>query len=404
MAGVCHLGMSVGNVKMAYLWKSWMNWLETHWVAPAYAGGLLLGLTIAFFGAAVNSMAGWLYAISGIMLAIALINVWSSPRSFQGLRVQREPIRPVSVGEPLTVEVMLENTTARPKVLLQVRDNVPPQFGDCPETAIAAVAAQKRYSWRYICYPTRRGIYHWESLSFRTAAPLGLFWCQRSQSAPAHATVHPAIVPLAKCPLIDQLGTAAGVRWRASYQSQNSNEGLTRAVRPYRWGDPTRLIHWRTSARYGELRVRELEELTADNQVLIALDTSDRWSEDAFESAVSTAASLYLYSLKQQLTVALWLPHTGILQNKHAVLSALAEVMPGQTASNSRVPGQSVLWLGPSSLPPHSLPQGSIWVQWFDKTAGSLSGRALQPTLTINSAQPLAEQLQAETAKSGIPG
>ena len=353
-----------------------------------------MGLTIAFFGAAINTMSGWLYAISGVMLAILLISVWTPPRSLKGMQIHRDPIRPISVGESLAVKILLENLTPRAKVLLQIRDDVPSQFGAVPENAITAIPANHQHTWHYTCRPQRRGIYHWQTLSLRTAAPLGLFWCQRAQSAPAHAVVYPEILPLMRCPLIDQLGMSMGLRWQTTQQAQNAHEGLTRALRPYRWGDPTRLIHWRTSARYGELRVRELEQLTADNQVLIGLDTGDRWSEAAFESAVIAAASLYIYSLHRQLSVALWLPHTGILQNKHRVLSALADVMPGQQPQSQRFPNQPLIWLSPTGQSPQIIPAGSSRVQWGDQI--SQSATSTHAALLITLSQPLMEQLQAE--------
>src|SRR5206468_4266786 len=40
-------------------------------------------------------------------------------------------------------------------------------------------------------------------------------------------------------------------------------------LRAFRSGDSPRLIHWRTSARRGELMVREFEEAPTDNLVLI---------------------------------------------------------------------------------------------------------------------------------------
>lgn len=373
-----------------------IHWLETHWVMPAYGGGVLLGLTAAFFGAGVNTMSGWLYAISGVMLAIAAISIWTPPRSFKGLQIHRSPIRPISVGEVLTVEIQLENTTPQPKTLLQVRDQVPSAFGVIPETAIATIPGRKTYDWRYTCQPQRRGIYHWQHLALRTAAPLGLFWCQRSQQAPAQATVYPQILPLAHCPLIDQMGVAAGAQWLASRQAEQANEGLTRALRPYRWGDPTRLIHWRTSARYGELRVREQEELTADNQVVIGLDaTSDRWSEAAFESAVTAAASLYIYSLQRQLSVALWLPQTGILQPKHAVLSALAAVIPQAQLPSHSLPAQALIWLSPAGEIGSRLPFGSVSVQWVDYQAERSPSPSAPSSLVISLDKPLIEQLQA---------
>lgn len=380
---------------MSRLLQWLLTWLERRWVAPAYAGGVLLGLAIAFFGAAVNSMAGWLYAMSGVMLAIAGINIWASPRSLRGIQIHRQPIRPISVGEPLTAEIVLENSTAQPKVLLQVRDQVPVEFGPCPETAIATLAPRQTQTWHYTCHPQRRGIYHWDTVMLRTAAPFGLFWCQRPRDGAVHATVYPQILPLERCPLIDQMGISEGSRWQASRQAYQASQGLTRAVRPYRWGDPTRLIHWRTSARHGDLRVRELEEQTADNQVIIALDTRDRWTPDTFESAVTTAASLYIYSLRKNLSAMLWLPDTGLLQNKQTILSALAAVMPGPTRQTHRLPAQSLIWLGADTVAPPALPDGSLWVQW-QSPAATAPTSVLSPTLTIPAAGDLLEQLQAD--------
>jgi uncharacterized protein (DUF58 family) len=141
--------------------------------------------------------------------------------------------------------------------------------------------------------------------------------------------------------------------------------------------------------------VRELEEQTADNQVVIGLDTRDRWTADTFESAVTAAASLYIYSLRHHLTAMLWLPHTGLLQNQHAILSALAAVMPGTTRETHRLPAQSLLWLGADTVAPPALPKGSLWVQWQSLSAPTKT-TVLQPTLTIHSAAPLLEQLQAD--------
>ncbi len=374
-----------------------LRWLEQRWVAPAYGGGVLLGLAIAFFGAAINSMAGWLYAMSGVMLAIAVLSIWLSPRNLQGLQAHRQPLRPVSVGEALTIALTLENVSDRPKALLQVWDALPSALGKAPEQAIALIPPRQGYCWNYSCQPTRRGMYTWQHLTLRTAAPLGLFWSQRPLSAPAHVVIYPEILPLARCPLIDRLGTSSGLRWQAAHQSQMANEGITRAVRPYRWGDATRLIHWRTSARYGELRVRELEELTADPSVVIGLDTGDRWTEAEFEAAVVAAASLYVYALRRQMEVALWLPTQGLLQTQHRVLAALAEVTLGGASLTQRLPSLPMVWLSASPQAPPELAPGSVWVQWLlaEKTGMTVSSGARQPTLVITPERSLSDQLQS---------
>jgi uncharacterized protein (DUF58 family) len=366
--------------------QSWYRWLETHWVAPAYGGGVLLGLTIAFLGAATNTMAGWLYVISGVVLALLLVGAWLPPRSLKGLQVQREPIRPVSVGEPLQVTLTLTNPTGQARSLLQLQDPLPAAMGARPTTAIAAIGPRSHHRWRYDLMARQRGIYQWQDVYLRTAAPVGLFWCQRSLAAPAQVTIYPRVWPLSRCPVLDQFRLSTGLRWQQSRLAEQSTEGLTRALRPYRWGDPSRLIHWRTSARYGELRLRELEQLTADNQVLLALDVSPGWDGEDFEAAVSATASLYLYGLQQRLAIAVWMASTGYLQDQHRVLSALAAVMPHTVATPSRLPQQPLVWL--STQPPPS--SDSAWLRWGATAAGMG-----QVCVEMDRDRSLAEQLQS---------
>lgn len=65
------------------------------------------------------------------------------------------------------------------------------------------------------------------------------------------------------------------------------------ALRPYVAGDDRRHVHWRSTARAGELMVRQFEE-SRMSQVLLALDTGrEAWlDDDEFELGVSCAASL----------------------------------------------------------------------------------------------------------------
>jgi len=46
------------------------NWLETHAAAPAYGGWVLAGISVCYLGAGINTMAGWLYVISGVSFAL----------------------------------------------------------------------------------------------------------------------------------------------------------------------------------------------------------------------------------------------------------------------------------------------------------------------------------------------
>ena len=51
-------------------------WLETHACAPAYSGWVLVGISVCYLGAGINTMAGWLYVISGVSFALLGISAF----------------------------------------------------------------------------------------------------------------------------------------------------------------------------------------------------------------------------------------------------------------------------------------------------------------------------------------
>lgn len=364
-----------------------INWLETHWVAPSYTGWVLLGLAIFFFGAATNTLAGWLYVMSGVMVALLAVAAVLSPRVLKGALVSRQPIRPVSVGDALRMELTIENSSNQAKALLQVQDLLPSALGRTSQIPIAAIGPHASYRWIYQLPTQQRGIYRWRTVQLRTAAPLGLFWSCRSQAAKAVAVVYPTVLPLNRCPLIDQLGQEDGIQWRRDRRSENASEGITRALRPYRWGDPTRLIHWRTSARHGELRVRELEKFTSGQGVIIGLDSASTWPAAAFEQAVIAAASLYCYAVSQGVVTQVWTAKTGLMREKSGVLTALAAVASNQVNPHHPLPKAPLIWLSQGATCSMQLPAGSRWVQWLTPSQGP-SAPPIQTTPSPQAARP----------------
>ncbi|WP_431658515.1 DUF58 domain-containing protein [Pantanalinema rosaneae] len=393
------------------------DWLESHWVAPAYSGWLLGGVSIFFFMAATNTMAGWLYVLSGIGLALLAIAAILPERMVRHLQIQRCPIHPVSAGDVLTIEVLIENRSQHSKTLLQVRDLLPHVLGQPVVTSIEQIAPHDSYRWIYTQPTSRRGIYRWQSLQVRTAAPWGLFWCRRSHTVKAIAIVYPTVLPLTQCPLIDEMGRDTSLQLNSDRRSQAATEGLTRSLRPYRWGDATRFVHWRTSARYGELRVRELEVFTGGQELIICLDSAASWRSSTtlaeppedFEQAVIAAASLYFYACHCSMSVRLWTAGTGLLQGNQGVLEALAATYPGESIRAESLPTVPLVWLtqNPASL--NTLPPGSRWIlwtgdqppeQWQSETKSALLTRS-SVGIVIKPESPLQLQLQAALGARG---
>lgn len=385
------------RIEKKSLKKRLAYWLEIHWVNPAYAGWLLGGLTLFFFGAATNTMAGWLYVISGVscaILALAAILPW---RSLRELNLHRHPLEPVSVGENLTVEIEVENQSKHKKTLLQVRDMIPFVWGKPIQAAIEEIPENDTYRWVYYLPMQRRGIYRWHEVQVRTGTPLGLFWCRRSRHAPATAIIYPEVVNLTNCPLVDRMGAEDSFLVHSERRFNMATEGITRTVRPYRIGDPTRLIHWRTSARYGELRVRELETATGGQELIVALDSASSWDLEQFEQAAIAAASLFFYADRAQLNVRLWTAGSGLIHGNHQVLEALAATDAGEDAIAGEPPFLPLIWLTQN---PHSLdrlPRGSRYVLWPRSQAeiGTILANANFPGIEILPDKPLQLQLQS---------
>ncbi|MFS0516869.1 DUF58 domain-containing protein [Nostoc sp. UIC 10607] len=341
------------------------NWLETRASAPAYGGWVLAATAICFFGAGINTMAGWLYAISGISFALLGVAAILPPRSLTGLSITRRPIQPVSAGDDLTVELEICNQTQQPVSLLQVEDILPFVLGKPVQKAIETIPSQGSYRWVYYHPTQRRGVYRWHTVELGSGAPLGLFWCRRQRDCAATAIVYPTVLPLATCPLIDEMGQEESKRGDPRGRPlQTATTGLVRSLRPYRIGDPTRLIHWRTSARYGELRVRELEMVTGGQEIIIALDSASKWKEENFEQAVIAAASLYFYAQQQQLQVQLWTASTSLVKGDRFVLETLAATAALEDASSVVPKSYPLIWLTQNPLSLAKLPQGSRWVLW----------------------------------------
>ena len=372
------------------------DWLEAHWVTPAFSGWLIGGLALFFFMAATNTLAGWLYVISGVSFALLAVGAFLPARSLQGISVSRRPIHPVSVGDPLTIELVLHNLTQQPKTLLQAYDLLPFVLAKPATTVVETIAPNSYHSWIYQPPTQRRGIYHWQTVQLRTAAPLGLFWCRRSQIVKATAVVYPTVLSLSHCPLVDQMGQEESLRLQSNRRTQMATEGLTRALRPYRWGDPTRLIHWRTSARYGELRIRELEIFTGGQEILICLDSAPNWHSnqaasglvtsvlepiEAFEQAVIAAASLYFYASQQGFQPRLWTAGTGLIGGNQNVLETLASTQAGEEVRAESLPDHPLIWLTQNPMSLNTLPMGSRWLLWTPPPEAQLTNDRRSPML-----------------------
>ncbi|HEX7746718.1 MAG TPA: DUF58 domain-containing protein, partial [Micromonosporaceae bacterium] len=161
-----------------------------------------------------------------------------------------------------------------------------------------------------VSYPVptdRRGVVPVGPLQITHGDPLGLTSVLRRHGEPARVWVHPRVHPL--------LGVPAGVARSLDGRLDRVPHGSITfdTLREYVVGDELRRVHWRTSARVGELMVRENVD-TSLPRIVVLLDnraaahpTVVDGVAETFESACEAAASVIAAATRDELPVTLLL-------------------------------------------------------------------------------------------------
>jgi uncharacterized protein (DUF58 family) len=147
--------------------------------------------------------------------------------------------------------------------------------------------------------PLARGRRFAGPLRLRTGFPLGLAFAEAEVAGSGqHVWVYPRLFQIEYVPI-------AGEQFLEGDAISPRSGGVEEfaGVREYRRGDSRRHVHWRASARLGELVVKEFTRRTAAT-VTVALDLSQQslcgtGIETTAEYAIRAAASVARYALEQ---------------------------------------------------------------------------------------------------------
>jgi len=274
---------------------------------------LLAGMTtrgIAFLTAGIVAVVtGYLLGERGLLsvgialTALPLLAALAARRGQYRLSTARFITPPrVPTGHTATVTLRLENISRAPTGLLLAEDAVPYALGTRPRYVLDKI---ERRGMRELTYPLRsdlRGKFEIGPLQLRVTDSFGLVELTRAASGRTPFVVTPRVVPLSRAVLSRSWAGEGDGRSRLS-----STAGEDDVIpREYRDGDELRRVHWRSTARYGELMVRR-EEQRWRNRATILLDTRSMshlgsGTASSFETAVSAAASVGVHIVQEGLT------------------------------------------------------------------------------------------------------
>ncbi|WP_329093072.1 DUF58 domain-containing protein [Streptosporangium sp. NBC_01469] len=196
------------------------------------------------------------------------------------------------VGSEATVTLRLENITRLPTGLLMIEDTVPYALGARPRFVLDRVEAQGIREIDYRVRSDLRGRFNIGPLSVRISDPFGLVELTRSFTISDTLMVTPQVVALPHVRLAGEWTGGGDSRTRSVAAAGDDDI----APREYRQGDDLRRVHWRSTARHGELMVRREEQQWQSRGALL-LDTRryahrGEGPRSSFETAVSAAASI----------------------------------------------------------------------------------------------------------------
>ncbi|WP_329313242.1 MULTISPECIES: DUF58 domain-containing protein [unclassified Streptomyces] len=248
----------------------------------------------------------------GLLLAVLpLVCVLALHRTRHRVSGSRRltPMR-VPAGSEARVQLRMENVSRLPTGLLMLQDRVPYVLGPRPRFVLDRVEPGGRREVSYRVRSDLRGRYPLGPLQLRLTDPFGLVELTRSFSTYDTLTVIPRTEALAPVRLTGET-SGYGDGSRRSLALAGDDDVIPRT---YRRGDDLRRVHWRSTARYGELMVRR-EEQPQRSRATVLLDTRGAAFEgagpdSAFEWAVSGAASALAHLLEQGFSVRL-LTDTG---------------------------------------------------------------------------------------------
>jgi uncharacterized protein (DUF58 family) len=183
--------------------------------------------------------------------------------------------------------------------------------------------------------PERRGIVHSVSVDVNVAAPLGLIWWRRQLvvvlDRPLEVAPAPVEEPLATTELAARPGGEA-----------------VRSLREYRPGDPARLVHWPSTAKRGQLVVKELEE---PDRPGVVLQVDLRGDPITAEHTANRAMGAALGALRAGLSVTLLTaeadgPRAGLVRTPIEAGRRLARATDGAPAEGPIPDGVTPIRIG----------------------------------------------------------
>lgn len=261
---------------------------------------ILLILVLGFFSVS----SGWkvLYWLTYVLLTLFVLSWLWARYSLRQLVFRRSTTSGrVQVGEMFDERLMLDNVSVMPKLWVQVADGS--TLPGHRAGYVATLGGRKRAMWRARSTCKQRGRFQLGPVTATSGDPFGLFRRRIFLAPASDILVLPRVLPITNFALFT--GGLPG-RGRSARRALQTTTNAT-TIRDYIAGDALSRIHWRSSAHYNKLMIKEFD-LDPAVDAWIFLDLNEKVQEGHGEQSteeygVTIAATVANYLLRQDLSV-----------------------------------------------------------------------------------------------------
>jgi uncharacterized protein (DUF58 family) len=290
-----------------------------YWLLRRFTTAGLLALSGVFMtmGMALDTEQSLAYSLLAILLCVlGLAMIWA-PTFRAKFGIERHLPRFATAGQPLSYRITVHNKNPRPQQALALLEDLsdtrlsfaefrslqraaraksfhikrsqrPHRTTRTKETSLPSVPANASVEIRAEVTPLRRGSLRFEGVTIARPDPLGLFRGFVPVPALQTVLVLPRRYPL---PYVALPGASMYQQGGVALAGSVGESEEFVSLREYRYGDPLRHIHWKSWAKVGEPIVKEFQDEFFVRHALILDTFAGAEKSDAFEEAVSVAAS-----------------------------------------------------------------------------------------------------------------
>ena len=247
-----------------------------------------------------------LYLIAELSLATLVLSLIAPYFNLLGISAQVNHPKQAQQGETIPIRIELESSGFFAKYFLELWWNVPFSEQTKHMFFITKLGKKQIINAELLC--EIRGAHKTGPLMLQTGFPLGIkvFTKMFEES-------NDSVLVLPRTVQIHDFSFSADESSVLHGDNQSERKGGHDefvSVREYKPGDSPRYIHWPTSARKGELMVREYQD-TLSSSLVIMLDLHKdynvgRGKETTLEYAITIAASLATYALDEGYRVSIF--------------------------------------------------------------------------------------------------